>query len=131
MITQAAQYIIILSGLWLIIAGIIMLIKPTKAKNIIAKAGSTNLINYTELGLRGIWAVAVLLYAPLSKFPVFFKLFGIMLGITTLILLLIPRKWHAAFAVWSSSKLTTPLLRLSAPFAIGFALFLIYAVSNT
>jgi len=128
MITQAAQYIIIISGLWLIVAGFIMFVKPLRAKNIISKAGSTNFINYTELGLRGIWAIAILLYAPLSKYPFFFELFGIMLGVTTVILLLIPRTWHAGFSVWSSSKLTVPLLRLSAPFAIGFAVFLIYAV---
>ncbi len=128
MLNQVAQLIIILSGIWLIYAGLLMFFKPLSAKNIIAKAGSTNLINYTELGLRGVWALAILQYASISVFPFFFKLFGIMLGITSIILLLIPRVWHARFAIWSSSKLTVPLLRLSAPFAIGFGLFLIYAV---
>lgn len=128
MVTQTAQYLIILSGLWLIVSAVIMFIRPHSAKSIIAKAGSTNFINYMELSLRGIWAIAILLYAPLSKFPGFFELFGIMLGITTIILLLIPRKWHAGFAILSSSKLTAPVLRLSAPIAFAFGLFLIYAV---
>lgn len=128
MITQTEQYLIIISGLWLVVAGIIMFTKPLTAKNIIAKAGSTTLINYTELWLRGIRAMAILLYAPLSKFQFFFELFGIMLGITTFILLLIPRSWHAAFAIWSSSKLTLPLLKLCAPCSICFGFFLIYAV---
>lgn len=128
MITLAAQYLIVISGLWLIVAGIIMFAKPITAKNIIAKAGSTIFINYAELGLRGLWAMAIILYAPLSKFQSFFELFGIMLGITTFILLLIPRNWHARFAVWSSSKLTIPLLKICAPCSICFGLFLIYAV---
>lgn len=69
MITIIAKYTIILFGLFFIFIGFLMFFNPKKARSILRKAGSTNLINYGEITIRMIPATALIIYANLSKFP--------------------------------------------------------------
>jgi len=58
-----AQMLIIISGVWLIAVGVLMFVRPQSAIRYVGKAASTNLINYSELTLRGIWGVALVSFA--------------------------------------------------------------------
>ena len=128
MITTVAQWLVILSGIWLIAVSIFMFASPQTARRCLSKAASTNFINYSEITLCGIWGIALVLYAELSKFPEFFRIFGIFVVVTTAVLFFIPRKWHARYAVWWSNKFTAPYMRIASPFSLAFGIFLIYAV---
>lgn len=128
MITTVAQWLVILSGIWLIAVSIFMFASPQTATRCLSKAASTNFINYSEITLRGIWGMALVLYADLSKFPEFFRIFGIFVVVTTAVLFFIPRKWHARYAVWWSNKFTAPYMRIASAFSLAFGIFLIYAV---
>ncbi len=46
-----------------------MMFKPEIARNILRKAGSTNLINYGEITIRMIPAVCMIFYANASLYP--------------------------------------------------------------
>lgn len=122
------QGYIVLSGIGLICVSILMFVSPKTAIRYLGKGASTNFINYLELTLRGIWGIALVLYAGLSKFPEFFQIFGIFVVITTAVLLLIPRKWHAWYAVWCSKKFTALYMKVASPFSLAFGIFIIYAV---
>ncbi|NNE03051.1 MAG: hypothetical protein HKN52_07785 [Eudoraea sp.] len=123
-----AKYIIILFGLFLITVGFLMLLAPKKAREIIKKAGSTPLINFGELTIRMIPAIAMIAYASLSKYPEFFKLLGWFMVITSVLLLLIPRKYHHSYALWCASFLTPIYIRSIAPFSFLFGYFMLYSV---
>jgi len=123
-----AQYIVLLFGIFLIAVSIFMFVCPKTAKLYLSKAASTNLINYSELSLRGICGIGIVLSAELSKFPEFFQVFGTFMVITAAILFFIPRKWHARYAIWTSEKLSVTYLRILSPLSLTFGIFLIYAV---
>ena len=63
--------------------------------NFLNIAGWARGVHYSEITLRGIWGMALVLYADLSKFPEFFRIFGIFVVVTTAVLFFILRKWHA------------------------------------
>ena len=127
MITTIGQLLIILSGIWLITVSAVMFIKPKIASYYFKKAASTNFINYSEIIIRCIWGISLLLYAGLSKYSEFFKIFGLVIIGTSLILFFIPRKWHARYAVWSVTFIE-PYMRVASLFSFVLGIFLIYAV---
>jgi hypothetical protein len=122
------QILVIISGVWLIAVSILMFVSPQSAIRYVGKAASTNLINYSELTLRGIWGIALMSFAEFSKFPQILGVFGVFILVTTAILFLVPRKWHARYAMWCSNNLTAPLVRFLSPLSLAFGVFLIYAV---
>jgi len=123
-----AQILIIISGVWLIAVSVLMSVSPQSAIRYIGKAVSTNLINYSELALRGIWGIALMSFAKFSRFPEMLEVFGAFLIVTTAILFLVPRKWHARYAIWCSNNLPASLVRFLSPLSLAFGIFLIYAV---
>ncbi len=124
----ASLVIVTLFGLFLIAAGFVMLLFPTVAWKILNKAGSTPLINYGELSLRMIPAAGLILYAGESRFPMVFEWLGWFMVGTSLVLMLLPRRWHHAYARKCAALLPPPMLRLMAPFSFAFGGFILYAV---
>ena len=128
MIIEIAKWIVIFFGIFIIFIGFVMLINPTKARNTLRKAGSTNLINYAEITMRLIPAIALILCSELSKFPLAFKIFGWIMLITSLILYVVPRKTHHQFSMKSADILKPLYFRLISPFAFIFGGLILYNV---
>ncbi|WP_410006946.1 hypothetical protein [Aequorivita nionensis] len=131
MIITAAKWILILFGVFIIFVGLLMLFAPKKARAILRKAGSNNFINYAEITLRLIPAIAMILYADFSKLPLAFKIFGGIMVLTSLILYLIPRKTHHSFSMKSADLLKPIYFQLIAPFAMLFGGLIIFNVNWT
>ncbi len=115
---QAAIYITIAFGLWLIAASLLMLLAPRKALLGLSKMGSTNLINYGEITLRFIAGVGLFLSSPASAYPQIFYIAGAFIMFSSGVLYLIPKRWHAAYAVWWSQKIPPLAVRLMAQFSL-------------
>ena len=128
MIIELAKWVVIFFGIFIIIIGFVMLINPTKARNTLRKAGSTNFINYAEITLRLIPAIALILCSELSKFPLAFKVFGWIMLITSLILYVVPRKIHHQFSMKSADMLKPFYFQLISPFAFLFGGLILYNV---
>ena len=128
MIIVIAKWTVIIFGIFIMLVGFLMLFAPQKAREILRKAGSTNMINYTEITLRMIPAAALVLVADLSKFPVFFSVLGWFMLATSLVLYLVPRSMHHQYALRSAEILSPLYLRLISPFSMFFGGMLIYAV---
>lgn len=127
MVENFAKWTTIIFGLFFIFAGIIMLIKPKKARAVLRKAGSTNFINYAEITLRIIPAVALILAADVSKYPGIFKLFGwFMLG-TSVLLYFVPRRIHHNFSSRAADILKPLYFQLISPFACIIGILIIYS----
>jgi uncharacterized protein YjeT (DUF2065 family) len=129
MIEIAAKCTIITFGLFFFLAGLIMLFNPEKARRIIGKAGSTNFINYTEITLRIIPAVALILSAPISKYPEVFKVIGWFMLCTSLVLYFVPRQIHHNFSTKAANNLKPFYLRMVSVLAFVIGGFIIYSVT--
>ncbi len=118
MIENIAKWTVFCFGLFFVVVGLVMLLKPRTARAVLRKAGSTNFINYAEITLRMIPAAGLILYAGLSKYPVIFHYSGwFMLG-TSLVLYFVPRQLHHAFSTKAADFLKPVYFQLIAPFAI-------------
>jgi len=94
-----AKYTVILFGLFIICVGMLMLLAPKKAREILRKMASTNIINYAEITLRIIPAIGLIIYSDYSKYPAAFKVYGWLMVATSVVLYFVPRKWHQAFSL--------------------------------
>jgi len=129
MILLLSKLIVVIFGLFFILTGFLMLFKPVKARQILQKAGSTNLINYAEITIRMIPAIGMILYADYSKYPEIFKLFGWFMFGTSCVLFFVPRRLHHQFSLKSAEILKPLYFQLISPFAMMIGVWLIYAVS--
>ena len=93
------------------------------------KAGSTNFINYAEITSRLIPAIALIIYADLSKYPEAFKIFGWIMLITSLGLYVVPRRIHHKFSMKSADILKPIYFQLISPLAFLFGGLIIYNVN--
>jgi uncharacterized membrane protein YfcA len=123
-----AKYIVIIFGFYLIGVGLLMLLNPTKAREYLRKAGSTNLINYSEITIRMIPAAALVIYSGLSKYPEIFKLLGWFMIATSVVLYFVPRRFHQKYALWCADFLTPTYIKLISPISILFGCSIIYSV---
>ncbi len=123
---EIAKWILIFFGIFMIFIGFVMLINPNKARSTLRKAGSTNFINYAEITLRMIPAIALILYAEFSKFPAAFTVFGWIMLLTSLILYFVPPRVHHKFSMKSADILKPIYFRLISPFAFLFGGLIIY-----
>ena len=123
-----AKWTVIIFGLYIISVGFLMLFAPSKARETLRKAGSTNFINYSEITIRMIPAIGLILYSDFSKYPDVFKLFGwFMLG-TSIILYFVPRKLHHNYSLKSADLLKPLYFQLLSPFAFILGGAIIYCV---
>ena len=129
MIETIAKWTIILFGIFFILVGLIMLLNPQKARQILRKAGSTNFINYAEITLRIIPAAALILSAENSKYPDIFKIFGWFMLITSFVLYFVPRQLHHKFSMKASDILKPFYFQLISPFAFIIGILIIYCVT--
>lgn len=126
MVFTLAKWIVLGFGLFIILVGFIMLFKPKKAREILRKAGSTNFINYAEITIRIIPAIALILFADYCKVPIAFIVFGWIMLITSLILYFVPRKLHHKFSMKSADMLKPIYFQFISPFALLFGSLIIY-----
>lgn len=129
MIIEMAKWLVIIFGIFIIFVGFIMLLEPKKARIALRKAGSTNFINYAEITVRLIVAIALILYSDLCKYPEAFKILGWFMLITSLILYFVPRKLHHNFSMQSADILKPIYFRFISPVAFLFGVLIIYNVN--
>jgi len=128
MLVTISKWTLLFFGIFFICAGIVMLVKPKIARATVAKAGSTNFINYAEITLRMIPATALIAYADFSKYPEIFKYSGWFMLCTSLVLYFVPRQMHHNLSLKFAEKLKPLYFQLISPFAIIIGIAIIYCV---
>lgn len=122
-----ALCILALSGLWLVAVGAAMALRPAYCLQVLALTASTWRVNVTEQGLRLGAGVAMVVRAPLSKLPLLFDIAGWFIIVSSLVLLVLPLRWHAGYAIWWAARLPMSAVRAVAPLSVGAGLALIWA----
>jgi hypothetical protein len=117
------------AGLWLIAAGAFMAFWPDRALHVLSLTASTRAVNNVEQGLRLLAGVALLLRAPASKLPQLFEIAGWFIVLSSLILLVLPLRWHSAYACWWADRLAPLAVRAVAPLSTLAGVGLIYAAA--
>lgn len=113
-----SHFIVILFALFLIFSGYLMFFKPEIVRKMIAKAGSTYLINYSELVVRLLIGIAFYTVSLLSIYELFFSVFGCFLIGSALMLMLVPIKIHNQFSRKASEFLKPTYLKFIAPISL-------------
>jgi uncharacterized membrane protein YfcA len=128
MLILFTKWTVVAFGIFLILVGFLMLFIPKIARATLRKAGSTNFINYTEITLRMIPAIALILYADFCRYPEFFKLLGWFMLATSIVLYFVPPKYHHNFSNKAADILKPTYVRLIFPFSMLFGGFVLYCV---
>lgn len=123
-----AKYTVIIFGIFLVLAGFLMLFAPKQAVAILRKAGSTNFINYAEITIRMIPAAALIIYAGFSMYPDILKILGWFMLITSLVLYFVPRRLHHQYSLKFATIIKPFYFQLISPFSMLFGAALIYSV---
>ncbi|MEQ9103089.1 MAG: hypothetical protein RIE53_00180 [Rhodothermales bacterium] len=128
MILLVAQSVVVLFGVFLVGVGVLMLVRPARARAYLRKAGSTNLINYAEITVRMIPAAGMIVCSDASRFPEAFSVLGWFMIATSVVLWFVPRAMHHKYALWTAELLTPVRIRLVSPFSILFGCAVLYSV---
>lgn len=124
MVATASQWLVIAAGLWLIGLGVYMLIQPLQALGALGQMGGSPKVHIGEMAVRILAGIAMVFAAAASRFPVAIAVIGSFLIVSALVLLLLPRRWHAAYSTWWSRQIPVAAVRMIAPmsWAMGGAL---------
>jgi hypothetical protein len=130
-IDVAAIVVSLLAGFWLVLVGLFMLFQPERALRALAMFGSTPLLHFSELGLRMLAGLALVIAGPFSRLPEFLVPAGWFIALSSVVLMLLPRAWHAAYATWWSERFSISAVRGLGPVAClaGAALIFILALA--
>jgi hypothetical protein len=127
-----ALIIVLAAGIWLIAVAGLMAMRPRYGLALMGRmlahleAGSWRL-NVTEQGLRILAGVALIVRAPGAKLPALFEVAGWILVISSIVVIVAPVRWHAAYGSWWIRGLTPSTLRLLSPIPAAAGAGLIYA----
>lgn len=115
------------AGVWLIGIAAFMAFWPERALGVLRLTASSRLINNVEQGLRLAAGAALILRSPTSKLPATFEIVGWFIVLSSLVLLVLPLRWHSAYAIWWADRLAPSAVRMVAPLSALAGGGLIYA----
>ena len=127
MIQQAALAALLLAGGWLVFVAAVCLVRPDLAHAGLAAFGGTWTIQIGEHLLRGLAGTAMIVRAPLSKAPDVFAVAGWFVVGSSLLILVLPKRWHNAYSVWWAERIPRWGFRLIAVPTVALACALVWA----
>jgi len=77
--------------------------------------GGSPTVHIGEMSLRILAGLAMVFAAAASRFPVAITVIGSFLIISAIVLLLLPRRWHATYSTWWSRRMPVAAVRMIAP----------------
>ena len=128
MIAAASQWLVVIAGLWLIGLGVFMLTQPRQALKALGQMGGSPMVHIGEMAVRILAGIAMVFAAAASRFPIAIAVIGSFLIVSALVLLLLPRRWHAAYSTWWSRRIPVAAVRMIAPMSWAMGLALIWIV---
>ena len=120
---------ILLVGVGLTILSIVIFLAPRRALHGLGRFGSTPQIHFGELSLRALIGVVFLAGAPATRHPAAVAVIGGFLIVTALILMILPRRWHAAYSTWWAQRITAAQVRLLAPVSLAAGAVLVWVAA--
>jgi len=106
---------VLTTGIYLLLLGGASIVRPDATRRFLGSFASSARAHYIELFARLVLGAAFIVAAPQMQFSEVFVAFGWLLITTTMVLLVVPWRWHRRFAAWSVPMAT----RSMTTFAIG------------
>jgi uncharacterized protein YjeT (DUF2065 family) len=120
--------VVIAFGLFLIGLALAIAIRPPSAERFLSQFASSARAHYTEQALRMLVGISMVNLASDMRSPDLFQMFGWLMIVTTIGLLLVPWRWHRAFAARVMPQVYARM-RLFAVGAFGLGVFILYNVT--
>lgn len=124
---KLAGLLVAAAALYCIALAALSIWRPAQAARFLLGFVGTPLKHYAELALRLIMGWAFVTYSPRMAWPQMFNGFGWVLLVTTVLLLLIPWRWHQGIAR-RSVPLVIPHIRLLGVASLLLGLFMLLAL---
>ena len=119
--------ILLVTSLWLVTVAVLMAARPALCLDLMARMATTHRINLTEQSLRMTFGLALIVRAPESKLPLLFEIGGWFIVVTSILIMILPLRWHRAYAIWWGGKLTPITVRTLSPLSLVMGGGLAYA----
>lgn len=120
MITTWAAVVVVFAGIYLVCLAAVALISPERAIRFFGGFASSARVHYLELGVRTMVGISLVAYAPNMAFASAFSVFGWILTLSSLVLAVVPWRWHKRFAQATVPHATRyPLLLALGSFVLG------------
>lgn len=129
MIATVSQGLVVVAGVWLIGLGVFMLVRPRQALVALSRMGGSPSVHIGEMAMRILAGAAMVLAAAGSRYPLAVMVIGGFLIVSAVILLVLPRRWHAAYSTYWASRIPVPAVRLIAPLSWVMGGALIWVVT--
>jgi hypothetical protein len=107
--------------------GALMALRPRVFLRLLSLTASSWRVNVAEQAPRLIAGAALIVHAGQSKLPALFDAGGWFIALSSLVLLAVPLRWHAGYAIWWAARLSPAAVRAIAPFSAACGAGLIYA----
>jgi hypothetical protein len=126
-IEAGATALVVLAAVFLAGLGLACLARPAQARRFLLGFASSLALHYLELAVRLVVGGALLVAAPSLAFPRVFTVAGAVLVVSTIVLALLPWRWHRRFAQRSvpAALRFLPLLGLA---SLALAAFVFYSL---
>ena len=124
-----AQIVGLLAGGWLIALGVWMTAYPDRALSALAAMGGSPVAHFGEMITRLLIGAALVAAGPASRFPQVIPLLGWFLIISALVLMALPRRWHAAYSTWWAARIPVAAVRVVAAFSMIGGAAVIWSLS--
>lgn len=122
-----ALVVIWLGGAWLVGVGGLMIVRPERALHMLGQTARSWQVNAAEQVPRLLVGLAMVVRADVSRAPQLFEVAGWFLLLSSVVLLLMPLKWHAGYAKWWAARFPTWAVRLIGPVSMMVGAALIWA----
>jgi hypothetical protein len=119
--------ILVAASLWLVAVAVLMAAFPALCLELMSRMATTHRINLTEQGLRMTFGLALIVRAAESRLPWLFEVGGWFIAVTSVLIMILPLRWHRAYAVWWVRKLTPVTVRALSPVSFVMGGGLAYA----
>jgi hypothetical protein len=120
-------YIILLFGIFIIFAGMVLIVRPDYIMNHFRKYEDSFSLHFFAVFVRIVLGIAFVIGASGSKYPLILQIFGWLSFSAALVLSVIGRENFKRLIKWTT-KITPLFRRLMGFFAILLGCFFIYAV---
>ena len=103
------------AGVGLLLMGIsaVMAVASKWSLGVLAAMGSTRAIHFGEMAVRILIGIVLVWAAPASRCPFAMLAVGAFLIASAAVLIVLPRRWHAAYSFWWSRRIPAIGFRLA------------------
>ncbi|MGB4860378.1 MAG: DUF2065 family protein [Dokdonella sp.] len=98
MVDLLASAVIVAAGLYLALLGVSCFVRPDTAARFLLGFASSACLHYLELVLRVLVGAALIHASSTLPYPPLFNVFGWVLIVTSLVMFVVPWRWHRQFA---------------------------------